>query len=222
MTLALEGIRVLDLSRLLPGPFCTMVLADMGAEVIKIQSPTDPMGMLQDQAKQQAYDFISRNKKSLTLNLKSPEARDIFLKLAAQADVIMETFRPGVTERLGVDYDTVSALNPRIVYCSLTGFGQYGPYRDLPGHDPNYISIGGAAGITGDRQGNPVIIRAARMIVVMIILFLIICFFLLPKVFFLDTLHKLLYILFILFIYIYLSKMNIRFWGMSSFIRTRN
>jgi crotonobetainyl-CoA:carnitine CoA-transferase CaiB-like acyl-CoA transferase len=161
MTLALEGIRILDLSRLLPGPFCTMVLADMGAEVIKIQSPTDPMGMLPNQEKQQAYDFISRNKMSLTLNLKSSEAREIFLKLAGTSDVIMEAFRPGVTKRLGVDYETVSVLNPRIVYCSLTGFGQYGPYRDLPGHDPNYISIGGAAGITGDHEGNPVIIRAA-------------------------------------------------------------
>jgi crotonobetainyl-CoA:carnitine CoA-transferase CaiB-like acyl-CoA transferase len=138
-----------------------MVLADMGAEVIKIQSPTDPMGMLPDQTKQQAYDFVSRNKKSLTLNLKSPEAREIFLKLATQADVIIEAFRPGVAKRLGVDYETVSALNPRIIYCSITGFGQYGPYRDIPGHDSNYISIAGAAGITGDQQGNPVIIRAA-------------------------------------------------------------
>ena len=161
MTLALEGIKVLDLSRTVPGPFCTMILADMGAEVIKIEAPGYQMGMLPDQEKHAAYDYLSRNKKSMALNLKSTEASEVFLKLANDADVIMEAFRPGVAKRLGVDYDTISKLNPGIVYCSLTGFGQDGPYRDLPGHDPNYISIGGAVGLTGDQEGNPVIIRAA-------------------------------------------------------------
>jgi crotonobetainyl-CoA:carnitine CoA-transferase CaiB-like acyl-CoA transferase len=161
MTLALEGIKVLDLSRTVPGPFCTMVLADMGADVTKIDAPGYQMGMLPDQEKQAAYDFLSRNKKSIVLNLKTEEAREVFRKLATEADVVMEAFRPGVTKKLGVDYDTISELNPRIVYCSLTGFGQDGPYRDLPGHDPNYISIGGAVGLTGDREGAPVIIRAA-------------------------------------------------------------
>ncbi len=161
MTLALEGIKVLDLSRTVPGPFCTMVLADMGADVTKIDAPGYQMGMLPDQEKQAAYDFLSRNKRSIVLNLKTEEARKIFRKLATEADVVMEAFRPGVTKKLGVDYDTISELNPRIVYCSLTGFGQDGPYRDLPGHDPNYISIGGAVGLTGDREGDPVIIRAA-------------------------------------------------------------
>jgi len=161
MTLALEGIKVLDLSRTVPGPFCTMVLADMGADVIKIDAPGYQMGMLPDQEKQAAYDFLSRNKKSIVLNLKTEEARGVFRKLATEADVVMEAFRPGVTKKLGVDYDTISELNPRIVYCSLTGFGQDGPYRDLPGHDPNYTSIGGAVGLTGDREGDPVIIRAA-------------------------------------------------------------
>jgi len=161
MTLALEGIKVLDLSRTVPGPFCTMVLADMGADVIKIDAPRYQMGMLPDQEKQAAYDFLSRNKKSIVLNLKTEEARTVFHKLATEADAVVEAFRPGVTEKLGVDYDTISELNPRIVYCSLTGFGQDGPYRDLPGHDPNYISIGGAVGLTGDREGDPVIIRAA-------------------------------------------------------------
>lgn len=161
MTLALEGTKVLDLSRTVPGPFCTMMLADMGADVIKIEAPDYQMGMLPDQEKHAAYDYLSRNKKSIALNLKSSEARQIFHKLAAEADVVMEAFRPGVTKRLGVDYETVSGLNPRIVYCSLTGFGQDGPYRDLPGHDPNYISIGGAVALTGDDRGNPVIIRAA-------------------------------------------------------------
>jgi len=161
MTLALEGIKVLDLSRTVPGPFCTMVLADMGADVTKIDAPGYQMGMLPDQEKQAAYDFLSRNKKSIVLNLKTEEAREVFRKLATEADVVMEAFRPGVTKKLGVDYDTISELNPRIVYCSLTGFGQDGPYRDLPGHDPNYTSIGGAVGLTGDGEGEPVIIRAA-------------------------------------------------------------
>ena len=161
MTLALEGIKVLDLSRTVPGPFCTMVLADMGAEVIKIEAPGYQMGMHADQEKHAAYDYLSRNKKSIILNLKSDEAREIFLKLASSADVVIEAFRPGVAKRLGVDYETVSNVNSGIIYCSLTGFGQEGPYRDLPGHDPNYISIAGAVGLTGDQRGNPVIIRAA-------------------------------------------------------------
>jgi crotonobetainyl-CoA:carnitine CoA-transferase CaiB-like acyl-CoA transferase len=161
MALALEGIRVLDLSRTVPGPYCTMVLADMGAEVIKIEDPGYSMGLLPDQEKQSAYDFLSRNKKSIALNLKTAEAREVMHRLASDADVVTEAFRPGVTERLGVDYATLSSLNPRIVYCSLTSFGQDGPYRDLPGHDPNYISIAGAVGLTGDQEGNPVIIRAA-------------------------------------------------------------
>jgi len=161
MTLALEGIKVLDLSRTIPGLFCTMMLADVGAEVIKIEDPGYQMWVLPDQEKHAAYDYLSRNKKSIVLDLKYQEAKEIFHMLAAEADVIMEGFRPGVTERLGVDYKTVSKLNPRIVYCSLTGFGQDGPYRNLPGHDPNYTSIGGAVGLTGDHEGNPVTIRAA-------------------------------------------------------------
>ena len=119
------------------------------------------MGMLPDQEKQAAYDFLSRNKRSIALNLKTAEAREVFHKLATEADVVMEAFRPGVAKKLGVDYDTISQLNPRLVYCSLSGFGQDGPYSDLPGHDPNYTSIGGAVGLTGDEKGDPVIIRAA-------------------------------------------------------------
>jgi crotonobetainyl-CoA:carnitine CoA-transferase CaiB-like acyl-CoA transferase len=161
MTLALEGIKVIDLSRTVPGPYCTMMLADMGAEVIKVEDPGYTLGMIQDQQKHAAYDYLSRNKKSIALNLKSAEAKKIYYKLVTNADVVMEAFRPGVAKRLGVDYQTVSKLNPKIVYCSLTGFGQDGPYRDLPGHDPNYTSIGGAVGLTGDHKGNPVIIRAA-------------------------------------------------------------
>jgi crotonobetainyl-CoA:carnitine CoA-transferase CaiB-like acyl-CoA transferase len=117
--------------------------------------------MLPDQEKHAAYDYLSRNKKSIALNLKAAEAKEIFHKLVTNADVVMEAFRPGVAKRLGVDYKTASKLNPGIIYCSLTGFGQDGPYRDMPGHDPNYTSIAGAVGLTGDHKGNPVIIRAA-------------------------------------------------------------
>ncbi|MEE8469805.1 MAG: CaiB/BaiF CoA-transferase family protein [Dehalococcoidia bacterium] len=161
MAQALEGIKLLDLSRTVPGPFCTMMLADMGADVIKIEDPGYRMGMLQDQEKQAAHDYLSRNKKSIALNLKSQEAREVFYKLTTDSDVVIEAFRPGVAKRLGVDYETISRLNPGIVYCSITGFGQDGPYRDLPGHDPNYVSIAGAVGLTGDNEGNPVMIRAA-------------------------------------------------------------
>jgi crotonobetainyl-CoA:carnitine CoA-transferase CaiB-like acyl-CoA transferase len=160
MALALEGIKVIDLSRTVPGPFCTMMLADMGAEVIKIEDPEYALGMIPDREKHAAHDYLSRNKRSIALNLKTHEAKEIFYKLAGGADVVMEAFRPGVAKRLKVDYETVSKLNPRIIYCSLTGFGQDGPYSDLPGHDPNYTSIGGAVGLTGDHRGNPVIIRA--------------------------------------------------------------
>ena len=105
MTLALEGIKVLDLSRTVPGPFCTMLLADVGADVIKIEAPGYQMGMLPDQGKQAAYDFLSRNKRSIALNLKSAEAREVFHKLATEADVVMEAFRPGVAKKLGADYE---------------------------------------------------------------------------------------------------------------------
>jgi crotonobetainyl-CoA:carnitine CoA-transferase CaiB-like acyl-CoA transferase len=162
MTMALEGIKILDLSRLAPGPYCTMILGDLGAEVIRI----DPGGgrateaifpmPAEEEERMRAYDSEGRNKKSIVLNLKTQEARQIFYKLAETADVVIEGFRPGVTKRLGVDYDTIKEKNPRIVYCSLTGYGQTGPYRDMVGHDIDYISIGGALGIIRERGGRPV------------------------------------------------------------------
>ncbi len=154
MTLPLEGIRVLDLSRLAPGPFCTMILGDLGADVIKVEGPREgrlaPMALLAvDEQRMTAHNALERNKRSIVLNLKSEPARHIFYQLAQGVDVIVEGFRPGVVKRLGVDYETISELNPRIVYCSLTGYGQDGPYSNLVGHDINYISIGGALGIMG-------------------------------------------------------------------------
>lgn len=160
-TRALDGLRVLDLSRLLPGPYCTMMLADLGAEVIKIEEPGtgDPTRHSPPRLGQHgaAFQQVNRNKKSLALNLKRPEGRDILLKLAATADAILEQFRPGVVDRLGVGYETLSELNPRIVYCSLSGFGQNGPHRNRSGHDLNYLALSGVLGLTTDERGKPVI-----------------------------------------------------------------
>ena len=161
MTMALEGIKVLDLSRLAPGPYCSMLLADFGADITLVEAVPGSSAKLGggqrrgDSAERAAaYNALGRGKKSITLNLKEPEAREIFYKLADEADVVLEGFRPGVVSRLGVDYETLSKRNPRIVYCSLSGFGQTGPYSNLVGHDINYISVGGALGVTG-RPGTP-------------------------------------------------------------------
>jgi crotonobetainyl-CoA:carnitine CoA-transferase CaiB-like acyl-CoA transferase len=153
---ALEGIKILDLSRLAPGPFCSMMLGDMGADVLLVEAPADGKlapaiagGRNQDLQKMAAYNMMSRNKRSIVLNLREPDAREIFYKLAETADVVLEGFRPGVVKRLGVDYDTLKERNPRIVYCSLSGFGQTGPYSQLVGHDINYISVAGALSMIG-------------------------------------------------------------------------
>ncbi len=161
MTMALEGIKVLDLSRLAPGPYCSMLLADFGADVTLVEAVPGSSAKLgggqrrSDSAERAAaYNALGRGKKSIALNLKEPEAREIFYKMADEADVVLEGFRPGVVSRLGVDYETLSKRNPRIIYCSLSGFGQTGPYSNLVGHDINYISVGGALGVTG-RPGTP-------------------------------------------------------------------
>lgn len=156
--LPLEGIRVLDLSRLAPGPYCTMLLGDLGADVLLIEQAGEGSERRRNPvgggaggvaSRAQAYNALGRNKRSLGLNLKAPEARQIFHDLAKDADVVVEGFRPGVVKRLEVDYDTLAAINPRLIYLSLSGFGQTGPYSGLVGHDINYISIGGALGVTG-------------------------------------------------------------------------
>lgn len=156
--LPLEGIKILDLSRLAPGPYCTMLLGDMGADVLLIEQAGEGSDRRRNPVRTGdasaadralAYNALARNKRSLGLNLKSDEAREVFMTLAKDADVVVEGFRPGVVKRLGVDYEAVSAINPRVVYLSLSGFGQTGPYAKLVGHDINYISIGGALGVTG-------------------------------------------------------------------------
>ncbi len=155
---ALDGIRILEVARVPPAELPGMLLADMGADVLKIETPAgaerarDP-----DADRRAAFAFVNRNKRSMTLNLKTPEGQDIFRRLAATADVLIEGFRPGVMKRLGADYETVRALNPRIVYCSLSGFGQDGPYRDWPAHDLNYLSLAGVLGLIGERGRKPVI-----------------------------------------------------------------
>ena len=153
----LSGIRVLDLSLQLPGPFCTMIMADYGAEVIKVDEPyprvRNPFAG-KEPGLSPAERYLNRGKRSLTLNLKTGEGREIFRTRADAADVVGEGFRPGVVERLGVDYPTLSARNPRLVYCSISGFGQAGPMRTVAGHDINYISYTGILGISG-RWGDP-------------------------------------------------------------------
>ena len=147
---ALSGITVLDLSRLLPGPFCSMILADHGARVIAIED-----------RRYKTDDFlpatINRNKQHMTLNLKSAEGRSIFYRLVQNADVVLEGFRPGVVQRLGVDYDTLRAIHPGIVYCAVSGYGQTGPLRDKAGHDVNYLAYSGVLDLIGVPDRPPAI-----------------------------------------------------------------
>ncbi len=143
----LAGIRILDLTRLLPGPVTTLHLADLGAEVIKIEDPqvgdyarTLGTGQGGDSA---YFRMINRNKQGLVLDLKKPEGVEIFMRLAETADVVIESFRPGVMDKLGVGYATLAAVNPKIAFCSISGYGQDGPYKDLAGHDINYLGYAG-------------------------------------------------------------------------------
>ena len=165
MAMALQGIKVVDLSRMAPGPFCTMVLGDLGADVIRVEEPGGGRmarergaGADMDAARRSAaFNALNRNKRSIALNLKDEAARKVLHKLVRDADVFVEGFRPGVVSRLGCDYETLSEINPRLVYCSLSGYGQDGPYAGLVGHDINYISVGGALGVIGEKGGAPVI-----------------------------------------------------------------
>src|SRR5262245_32801707 len=138
----LDGIKILELARVAPAELPGMFFADMGADVLKIDTPPETP---EDEAwrRRAAFVYVNRNKRSLALNLKAPEGQAIFRKLAADADVLVEGFRPGVMKRLGADYESLRAINPRLVYCSLSGFGHNGPYRDYPAHDGNYLSLAG-------------------------------------------------------------------------------
>ena len=162
----LDGIQVLDVSRVLTGPYCSMMLADAGAEVTKIEMPgrgddTRAWGPPFVGGESSYFLSVNRNKKSVTVNMKAPEGRSIILALAARSDVFLENFVPGVAERLGLDYASVRAVNPRIVYCSISGFGQEGPYRDRPAYDIILQGMGGLQGITGEPGQPPVRIGVA-------------------------------------------------------------
>lgn len=156
----LAGIRVLDLSLQLPGPFCTLMMADYGADVVKVDEPSprvrNPFAG-EEWGQSPADRYLNRGKRSLTLNLKTEEGKTIFRALAQKADVVVEGFRPGVVQRLGVDYATLSAANPRLVYCSVSGYGQTGPMRDVAGHDINYISYAGILASSGRKEAPPAI-----------------------------------------------------------------
>ncbi len=165
MSGALADLRVLDLSRLLPGGFCSLLLADMGAEVLKVEdtgmgdyvrwSPPYYDGA-DDSAKSAYYLALNRGKRSIRINLKEERGREVLLRLAREYDVVLESFRPGVMDRLGVGYERLREENPGLVYCAITGYGQDGPLRDRSGHDMNYLGLIGLLGLTGERDGPPV------------------------------------------------------------------
>lgn len=154
---ALQDIRILDLTRLLPGAICTMLLADMGAQVIKVEDPNggDYARWMPPMLDGEGAFFraSNRNKRSVIIDLKQERGQNIFHELVKSADVLVEGFRPGVTKRLRVDYDTLKAINPRLVYCSLSGWGQSGPYATMSGHDLNYVALNGLLG--GMRTAQP-------------------------------------------------------------------
>jgi len=159
----LAGLKVLDLTRLLPGPVCTLHLADLGAEVIKIEDTgagdyARTMGLGAAPGEDSFFfRVVNRNKRGLRLDLKQPAGVEVFLRLARDADVIVESFRPGVVDKLGVGYTAVKAINPRVVYCGITGYGQDGPWRDRAGHDLNYIATAGVLDQIGTKDGAPAI-----------------------------------------------------------------
>ncbi len=152
MSKPLSGIRVIDVTELLPGPFATQNLVDLGAEVIKIERARG------DNARNMftgIFNCANRGKKSLTLNLKKPEAQELLHKLIKDADIFIEGYRPGVVNRLGIDYDTLSAINPGLIYASVSGFGQSGPEKDVPGHDLNYLAMAGVLSVSGTPDSDP-------------------------------------------------------------------
>ena len=155
----LTSLKVLDFSTLLPGPFASLMLADMGAEVLRIESPTrmDLLRVLppHDRGTSASHAYLNRNKRSLALDLKQAEALEIVRALVKEYDIVLEQFRPGVMERLGLGYEALKAINPRLIYVSITGYGQTGPYKDRAGHDINYLALAGVASYTGREDSGP-------------------------------------------------------------------
>jgi crotonobetainyl-CoA:carnitine CoA-transferase CaiB-like acyl-CoA transferase len=157
---AFAGLRLLDLSRLLPGPYCSLLFADLGAEVIKVEEPgrgdyarrTRPFWGESDVGA--TFLLLNRNKKSISIDLKTQAGKAVFRRLAGTADVLLESFRPGVMDRLGLGWESLRQENPRLVYCAISGYGQDGPYRNLVGHDLNYMGYAGALSVSGPRDGS--------------------------------------------------------------------
>ena len=161
----LQNIRVLDLSRVLAGPYCTMVLGDLGAEVIKVEPPegdeTRGWGPPFAGGESAYYLCVNRNKRGMVVNLKTEDGRNILRELAMKSDVLVENFRPGTLKKFGLDYETLHGLNPRLVFCSISGFGQTGPLRDMPGYDFMIQAMGGIMSITGEPEGEPMKVGVA-------------------------------------------------------------
>lgn len=160
MEQALKGMKVLDLSQVLAGPYCTMVLADMGAEVIKVEKfpsgdDTRSMGPYINE-ESYMYMMVNRNKRGICLNLKTKQGLEVLYRLIKNADVFIENYRPGVTKKLGIDYDTLKAINPALIYCSISGYGQTGPYKDKGGYDIMAQGLSGLIDMTGEKGGKPV------------------------------------------------------------------
>jgi crotonobetainyl-CoA:carnitine CoA-transferase CaiB-like acyl-CoA transferase len=155
----LASLKVLDFSTLLPGPFASLLLADMGAEVLRIESPTrmDLLRVLppHDRGVSASHAYLNRNKRSLALDLKQPEALQVIKQLLQDYDIVLEQFRPGVMARLGLGYDALKAINPKLIYVSITGYGQTGPYKDRAGHDINYLALAGLSSYTGRADSGP-------------------------------------------------------------------
>lgn len=155
----LASLKILDFSTLLPGPFASLLLADMGAEVLRVESPSrmDLVRVLppHDGGTSTSHAYLNRNKRSIALDLKRPEAVEVVRQLVAEYDIVLEQFRPGVMDKLGVGYEALKAINPRLIYVSITGYGQTGPYRDRAGHDINYLALAGIASYTGRQESGP-------------------------------------------------------------------
>jgi len=152
-----DGIKVIELARVPPAEMPGMFLADYGADVVKIETPEPGRTRDAQEERRAAFAFVNRNKRSMTLNMKAPGGQEVFQKLAAEADIVIEGFRPGVMKRLGAGYEDLAKLNSRLVYCSLSGFGQDGPYRDRPAHDMNYLSLAGVLNLIGEADRKPAI-----------------------------------------------------------------
>jgi crotonobetainyl-CoA:carnitine CoA-transferase CaiB-like acyl-CoA transferase len=162
MSMALSGVKVLDLTQVMAGPFCCQLLGDLGADVIKVEpmglgdTARSGMGTILSGGESSAFLAVNRNKRSITIDLKSPEGRSVLYRMAEEADVLVENFRPGVTRRLGIDYETMRTINPRLIYGSISGFGQDGPYASRPGYDLIAQAMSGVMSVTGEPGSDPV------------------------------------------------------------------